>query len=496
MGIFNKLFGKQSNTQNKSLSIVSNEIATSSPLMTVHPDFRNYIWVGDGKYKNYTPSQSGINSVSANGYRITISFSFDEEPSLIYTSLPIAFNGKNIERPPYYPTYKNLTPEQKGVYWQFLENPYDSSFDIGYVFILYYGLERFLLTNQYEKVIDLIIALRDVHTNKSFQYYTANAIILSCLHYQRPDIVLKFMNSLDKDHESDFSNDLFLLCKHELTLPLSSKDIMRMAKSFEFKKNTYIKQYPDLFNNALTEIIRDRYGDTTVLCNRLISDQEFRSLPQSQLQVFANVSIMDKVVAIPTMTAGVSFKQTVFELLDSAHETVKTQLAYMRKSGSVEVVPVKKEATSAKEKIVFFDADKEAELLKIYNSKTPNSLDQHFASIDLQNFYYGFRDLGSEYLDKCIFYCLDDISRLPEIQASYRKDERYARLGAFNGRIPAYERLAIIYEKQKDYDKAIDICDKACQYYGAIGILEHRDGFIKREQKLIEKRAKSIKKEL
>ena len=485
MGIFSKLFGRQDNIQNNGLSVISNKVVPSSPLMSVHPDFRDFIWVGDGKFKNYSPSQNGVNSITGNGYRITISFSFDEEPSLIYTSLPIAFDGKNVERPPYFPTYKNLTPEQKGIYWKFLANPYDASVDIGYVFILYYGLERFLLTNQHEKVIDLIISLRDVHTNKSFQYYSANAIILTCLHYQRPDLVLKFMHSLDKDHETDFSNDLFLLCKHELNLPLSANDIMRMAKSFEFKKNTYIKQYPDLFISALTGILRDRFGSDTVLCSRLISDQEFARLPQSQLQVFANVSIQSKAVTVPVMTSGAEFKQTIFELLDSAHETVKSQLAEMRKSGGFAVATSKKTSASEKKKTLVFDGNKENELLQAYRGYLQNSLDQHFASIDLQNFYYGYRDLGAEYLDKCIHYCLDDISRLPEIQAAYRNDKR--NTGVFNGRIPAFERLAIIYEKQKDYGKAIGICDQACQYYGALGMIDHRDDFLNRKQKLLEK---------
>ena len=113
---------------------------------------------------------------------------------------------------------------------------------------------------------------------------------------------------------------------------------------------------------------------------------------------------------------------------------------------------------------------------------------QHFASIDLQQFYYKYRDLGQEYLDKCIFYCSDDINRLPEIQAAYRN----ANGTAFDGRIPAYERLAIIYEKQKDFINAIDICDKASQYYSVSGMIELKEDFEARKAKLLSKQDKSI----
>lgn len=486
MGILGKLFGRQEYAPKTSLSVTANKMTSASPIMSVHPDFKDYIWIGDGKYKNYYPAQKEVSSISVHGVKITFSFGIDEEPSLIYTGLPVAFDNGPDERPPYYPVYKNLTPEQKGVYWKFLSNPYDSTVDIGYVFILYYGLERFLLTNKYERVIDLIISLRDVHTNKSFQYYTANAIILSCLHYQRPDIVMRFMDSLDKEHESEFSDDLFLLCKHELNLPLSAKEIMRMAKSVDFKKGTYIKQHPDLFVSALTDIMRKRYGSDEVLCNNFISEQEFKALPTSQLQVFANVSIHNKTVSVPVMTSGKGFRNAFYELLDDAHESVKAQLVEMRKYGNAKVEVVKKTPAKDKKPLVF-DMDKEGELLKSYSSKPQNSLDQHFASIDLQNFYYGFRNIGSKYLDKCIDYCLDDISRLPVIQSTYQKNN----MCVFNGRIPAFERLAIIYEKQKDYLKAIDICDQAIQYYKPLGMKEHVEDFTNRRQKLIEKSNKN-----
>ena len=103
--------------ENKSLSIKG---------LTIHDDLRDLIWIADGKYKNYKQTQEDNNSIDLNGFRLTISFMNQEEPSLIYTNQKISLPRKieDVERPPYYPTYSGLTPEQKWVYLNLLANPY------------------------------------------------------------------------------------------------------------------------------------------------------------------------------------------------------------------------------------------------------------------------------------------------------------------------------------------------------------------------------------
>ena len=419
--------------------------------------------------------------------------------------LPIADAKGSIEKPPYYPTYKDLTPEQRGVYWTLLANPYDNTIDIGYVFILYYGLERYLLTDKYEAVIDVILKLRDVHQNKSFQTYTANAVILTCLHRQRADIVLRFMNSLDKEYEFSFSSNLFLFCKYSLGLPLTAGEVMRMAKSFEFTKNNYIKNYPDLFLAALSQNISEFYKSATISWDKLLTRSEFNKLVKEDTPIFANVSIRDKKVSVPSMLSSFKLKKSIYDLLDKSHEDVKKQLAEKKKNG--EVVPeVRKTSSKSKtETVLTFDAEQERLLLKSYNSAKANSLDQHFASISIQDFYYKYRNLDHKYLEKCITYCKDDISRLPEIQRNYIEDERnkilsyqwltptekqkeISEIKPFYANIPAFKRLAIIYEKEKDYDSAISICNQAISFYASGEIQSQVIEFSARKQKLMNKK--------
>ena len=510
MGFLSKLFGRnnQSNnqpSQNTNIAVRNTALQPSQPMLTVHSDIKDYLWIGDGKFKNYVPTSSNDTvTINVQGISLTITFKSIEEPSLIYMGLPVGETRGAVERPPYYPVYKELTPEQRGIYWKLLANPYDNSIDIGYVFILYYGLERYLLTDKYEEVIDVILKLRDVHQNKSFQTYTANAVILTCLHRQRADIVQKFMNSLDKEYEFSFSSNLFLICKYSLGMPLSAVEVMRMAKSFEFTKNNYIKKYPDIFLTMLSQNINELYKSDGIPWDKLLTRSEFQKLPKEDAYIFANESIRDKTIKVPSMLTSFKLKKTIYDLLDNSHEDVKKQLAEKRKNG--EVVPEANEILSKKKakEVLSFDSVQERLLLEAYQSAINNSLDQHFASISLQNFYYKYRNLNKEYLDRCIEYCKDDISRLPEIQKTYIEDEkkdilscgwlstvekqnRISEICPFYASIPAFKRLAIYYEKEKNYESAIKICDQAISFYSSGSIHSQVLEFEERKKKIMNK---------
>ena len=488
MGIFNKFFknknllNKTQTSLEKAVSVTNKSIQSNQYILNVHPDIRNYLWIGNGNYQNYVPNQTFIN---VDNITFTVSFSTDEEPSLIYLDLPISTITENVERPPYYPTYKTLTPEQRGIYWKLLANPYDNTIDIGYVFILYYGLERYLLTENYEQAIDIILKLRDVHNNKSFQSYSANAVILTCLSKQRADIVLKFLNSLNKDYEFDFSPDLYLFCKYSLNIPLTSEEIIRMAKSFEFTKTNYIKNYPDLFLKNLSFNISDKFKSDNIPWDKIITKTEFNKLRKEEVMIFANTSIIDKTIRVPSLLSSFKLKKNINDLLNQTHEDVKKELAELRKKDKKTTEYEKKPLTTKPNNQLSFDTALEKELLNKYNNSNKNTIEQHFVSIELQNFYYKYRELDKIYLQKCIEYCIDDILRLDEIQKNYKRENKNE---VFNGNIPAFKRLAIIYEKNKEYEKAISVCEKAIIYYTSINSPTQIEEFSKRLQKLVKKR--------
>lgn len=89
--------------------------------LTIHDDLKDLIWIADGPKKNYV-NDNKKEIYEANGIRITFSIRNCDEPSLIYLKLPVSLveDVRSVERPPYFPSYVELAPEQRGVYWKLL----------------------------------------------------------------------------------------------------------------------------------------------------------------------------------------------------------------------------------------------------------------------------------------------------------------------------------------------------------------------------------------
>lgn len=100
-----------------------------------HQDVIDLLWIGDGKKQNFNPENSN-NKISNDYFTITFQEPGSVEPSLIMTTLDIKKpdDPDSIERPPYFPNYINLPPENKWMYLNFLNDPYSQKKDIGYVF--------------------------------------------------------------------------------------------------------------------------------------------------------------------------------------------------------------------------------------------------------------------------------------------------------------------------------------------------------------------------
>jgi hypothetical protein len=503
MGILNKLFGKDQKPTNL---IISSHLPARRIFddLAVHSDLVDLIWVADGERKNYSPKASQYSYLAGDtGVRFTVTFSGAEEPSLISTKLLIntSANFSTIERPPYYPTYAGLTPEQRGLYWRVLENPYDSAHDIGYIFILYYGLERHLLEGNFEKAFRVIEKLRDIHSNKSFQNYSGCALVLTAIMHRRPDLALEFYNSIDKEYELNFSDNLYMLCIASFGMPFTPKELMKMARTFEFSNIKYIKEYPDEFENALACIIQEKTGKRFIDISDYINKAEYRRIKYGNINAYANTSLKDASVPVPLLSECFKFKKAMNDFLEVAHEETKKVISIKRRDGTL------KEPSGPQKpiRIVSFDMEKEKELISEYRNAEANAMDKHFALIHLQDFYYKYRDINSVYLEKCIMLCNEDLALLPEIQRCYIDEEtnsimqlasvygkgetekRMSEVGFFNGRIPAFERLTIIYEKAKDFNSAIRVCQQAILYYRNISMVDMSDEFWERKKKLLSK---------
>ena len=127
-----------------------------------------------------------------------------------------------------------------------------------------------------------------------------------------------------------------------------------------------------------------------------------------------------------------------------------------------------------------------------------NQLELHNAYTALQDYYYKKRKESNANIQACIHWCLLDINNLDSLdsycaaKAESDKIERIQRIGLkaynigqeklkqynryganmpfndgrkFDIRITAFDKLAIIYEQQKQYSAAIEITELAEKYY-------------------------------
>lgn len=446
----------------------------------IHPDLQNLIWIKNGPKQNYFENKEEKNNKLIDNEIFSISsFPLNSiEPSLIDLALPIEkiINVENIENPNYYPSYTGLNLRQRALYLEFLKNPYDNRFNIGYVFLLYYGLERHLSKGNLDKPFEVILKLRKFHKNKSFLNYSSEALILSCLNYQRADLVAFFMETLNEKDKTEMSIDLLLLYKYNFNIGLTAKEIMNNSKEFKFNNVNYIKKYPDHFESQLKEEIENKYSISTINLTDLILENDEENFPLLDRRIFANLSISNEVIRTPSILSYSNIQNIFYDLLENTHNNLKVKLVQLRKNNLI-----KKEEKKKKIEIIkMLDTRVEKELLANLETSKKNPIDRHFAYMSLHEFYYSYRNIDEKYIQKCIDYCIMDINSLKELTdysiekniESYLNWENNVDTNKLNeikkqgfiGRVVAFKRLAIIYEKSKEFQKAIEICNASINY--------------------------------
>ena len=311
---------KQKNpAESNSRTIVSQTDFSNGGEFHLHSDLEGLLWFADGEYQNIDLKENR-QTIRRNGMTFYFYDYMKEEPSLIFTKMPIVIPDdiRDIPRPQYFPRYSELIPEQKGVYAELLKNPYNTDIDIGYVFILYYGLERHLLYGNWQKAVDVIKKLRKVHKNDSFQAYSAYALIYTAFYRNIPELAEELIKNLDSlaPYSRLFFSFLF-------DIPFSAKSIINMCTTFGFKNKNYIKKFPELFEKTLAEKIREKTGKDYVKIAEHISMSEVEELEQHKIPAFANLSLRLTTITIPYLYENEKLRLFFYNLLADTHETVK-----------------------------------------------------------------------------------------------------------------------------------------------------------------------------
>ena len=293
---------------------------SSKYFLNIPPEIINLLWFADGPMKNYVSNQS--NKACESEY-FSIFISYKEEPSLIHQSDVI---GKVLYPPQnlgYYPSYNQLSANARASYLNWLEN-IDNEIDIGYVFIFYYGLERFLYFDdtKYDQTFKMILRLRAHHTNASFQAYSYDALTSSCIIKNRPDL-LKLL--FEQNHSPSI---LSLACMAKFNLNLITDDIIMLSTKVGFKNKRYIKSHKDLFTLTLSNLIKERFGNL----GYPLSEKHLSEGTKSEQLLYANYSLDFRSHSIPDITQGKTFREDLYALMSDTHDKVKHLLREERKN--------------------------------------------------------------------------------------------------------------------------------------------------------------------
>jgi len=251
-----------------------------------------------------------------------------DDPSTLYVNLPLIESNKDIEKPQYWPAYATITAEQRWIYLDWLSN-ISTTIDPGYVFILYYGLERQLLLGNFEKAFRTIIELRKYHENRSFKSYSLAGLLYSCVLRNKP----AFMYELKEQLSSSKWENEELLVKYWLDEDISSEEFSFLVMGFKDLNKRYVKDENELYTKAIGEVFLKKFKKHSLPLTDLV---DFQSVKKKKSIAFANFSFPENVrfIETPTIIEDRSLKSIVTEIHKTSHEIVKNELKVQRKKGA------------------------------------------------------------------------------------------------------------------------------------------------------------------
>lgn len=277
------------------------------------------------------PSGHGVGlniSINLDGdgqFKINSSRRCPDDPSTIYSRLPVHEPGTAVDPLGYYPNYSEMTPEQRGKYLRWLCDT-ARPIDIGYVFVYFYGLERHLALGDFDAAFDEILHLREHHHNSSFDSYSESALVHACLMRRRLDK----LNELYENPSFDYFDNSNLLILHYSGLNMSVDVLMQVAGKLFGVNRRYLHSDPDLYREALTGILRDCFDDDEYPLATRFSLDDIEGTPYA---IFANFTLPSEIRAppLPDFFRHEPFIEELGGFFKQVHETVKARKKAARK---------------------------------------------------------------------------------------------------------------------------------------------------------------------
>ena len=440
-----KLFKKHDKiTSSNTVNVDQNDVPNTSKLPAAKPVVYEENLVAGNKSYNINPKILPL-LYFTDGQLKNIDSEVGE-PSAISINFPVA-EGQ-FQKLNYYPSYSELTPEQRDGFLSWLSTDLSNIPDIGFAFLLLYCLERHILHDEYlEESLKIISKLQGQISNGSFDYYSSTSIGYILFIHKRLDL-LKYVDLNKCDIK------LQILLSHRL----SADQLIALASKVDFRNQHYIKEYPELFKKALVEDLKRNFG-SECFEYELSNIQKLKKEPY----MFSNYSLRKgnnrPDLLMPDPLSDRKLCHDIYAELQKAHDQVK---------GFLEI---KRAVESKKDK-----SKKKIAKPKRINSKTgyPMSTDKQIRNateqLKLTRKFLKNNQISS-YSSRSSQEKMEDLvwnnsaEKMDSADLEYKKGEwdkaekLWLTCVAINYR--AANRLRIMYQKEHRFNDAVQIIDFA-----------------------------------
>lgn len=440
-----KLFKKHDKiTSSNTVNVDQNDVPNTSKLPTAKPVVHEGNLVAGNKSYNINPKILPL-LYFTDGQLKNIDSEVGE-PLAISINCPVA-EGQ-FQKLNYYPSYSELTPEQRDGFLSWLSTDLSNIPDIGFAFLLLYCLERHILHDEYlEESLKIISKLQSQINNGSFDYYSSTSIGYIFFIHKRLDL-LKYVDLNKCDIK------LQILLSHRL----SADQLISLATEVDFRNRYYIKEYPELFKKALIESLKREFG-SEYFEYELSNIQKLKKEPY----MFSNYSLRKDNnlpdLLMPDPLSDRKLCHDIYAELQKAHDQVK---------GFLEI---KRAVESKKDK-----SKKKIAKPKRINSKTgyPMSTDKQIRNateqLKLTRKFLKNNQISS-YSSRSSQEKMEDLvwnnsaEKMDSADLEYKKGEwdkaekLWLTCVAINYR--AANRLRIMYQKEHRFNDAVQIIDFA-----------------------------------
>jgi len=268
------------------------------------------------------------------------------EPSTVYTEEPVTvpadadlvtmpgggslvnqWEGDRTER-----GYMSLTPEQRWVYLNWLQDPMQAIHE-NYLQLYYLGLERHLLLGDFDEAYAEVSELRKNHHDEFFLDFSVSSLLASCAIRDRPECARELLSHTSY---SDFCSGIRTVVASRLGMGLSVDDIIELSRSrrnWQDRPNMlYLNAYPDLFRETLRKVLLAHYGQESMPLPN--PTDLLDCLSEYNAILYQNWSFSDDVTVmrLPDIAEHRATRDTTNALMAETHRAVKDVLAEERKA--------------------------------------------------------------------------------------------------------------------------------------------------------------------